>query len=70
MTDVEFVAPVLGSWNHIIQMRSISYVRSWEECGLNAGMAFWAAFDPKPTYQRAHSERFAAAAIMEVAGKS
>lgn len=48
MTDVEFVVPVLGSWNHIMQAASIR-VRSWEECGLNADMAFWAAIDPKRT---------------------
>jgi hypothetical protein len=32
-----------------MQTISIRYVRSWEGCGLNADMVFWAAFDPKRT---------------------
>lgn len=32
-----------------MQAASIRYVRSWEECVLNADMAFWAAIDPKVT---------------------
>jgi hypothetical protein len=38
MTDVKFVVPVLGSWNHVKQTASIRYVRSWRNGRLRRGL--------------------------------